>query len=128
MGKNDNYVPFIIAFCTIAVIVVYAFLKMMVVFGGILLIVAFALSLIGMYAEDNRFFAVAALALFIGLSFMAIGNEGIEFLEENPTGKNVLDAANTVVNVTEDSVDKYQKISNFDESLTQTSLNQIQGA
>jgi hypothetical protein len=44
-----------------------------------------------------------------GLIFLTAGHTGISFFEHNPTGKNLLGGANTVVNTTKDIGQEYSK-------------------
>jgi len=127
VNRNDNVVPFIIALCTIAIIVLYMLSKILIVFGVILFLFTFVLFFVGLHTENERFLICSVIILLIGISFVIVGNEGVEFFEENPTGRNLLDTANTVVNTTNDYIDKPNKIIDLNKTSIQKTSNQLQG-
>lgn len=101
--------------------------KILIVFGVILFLFTFVLFFVGLHTENERFLICSVIILLIGISFVIVGNEGVEFFEENPTGRNLLDTANTVVNTTNDYIDKPNKIIDLNKTSIQKTSNQLQG-
>src|SRR3989337_703133 len=104
--NNQGKIILIIAAAVAVVLVTYFFLKILFVIGLVLLFLSVILLIMGGFSQDNELLYYGFIGLVIGIVFLAIGNEGISFFEENPTGKNLLDAANTIVNSTKDFVKK----------------------
>lgn len=104
--NNEGKIIVIIAAAVAVVLVSYFFLKILFIIGIVLLFLSVILLITGGYSQDNELLYYGFIGLVIGIVFLAIGHEGISFFEENTTGKNLLDAANTVVNATKDIVKK----------------------
>lgn len=106
MRNKDDTAIIIIAIFVAAILLVYFISKILFVLGIIIILIALFALFMGFSSNDERLAIYGCAGLVLGIIFAVIGNEGINFFEHNPTGKNLLDAANTVVNATKDIIKK----------------------
>src|SRR3989339_596835 len=101
--RNDQGLAIIIiAFVVIGVIVLYFLSKMFFVTGIALILISVFLIIAGFAFEEENLIIVGIIVLIIGIILAVVGYSGVSFFESNPTGKGLLDGANTVVNTTKD--------------------------
>ena len=110
--QNDNS-GLVIAILAIFVGIIFAlyFLSHIIFWIGVsCLVISLILFLVGFSSQEEEFIIIGLVLLMVGVVFLFVGNAGINFFENNPTGKNMLDGANTVVNTTKDSVQAYGEL------------------
>ncbi len=106
MRNKDDSTIVIIAIFIAAILALYFISKILFVLGIIIIFISIVVLFMGLSTNDERLTAIGGICLVLGIIFAVIGGEGIHFFENNPTGKNLLDAANTIVNSTKDIIKK----------------------
>ena len=104
MRSKDDTAIIIIAIFVAAIFLVYFISKILFILGIIIILICLFALFIGISSNDERLAIYGSVGLVLGIIFVVIGNEGIHFFENNPTGKNLLDAANSIVNSTKDII------------------------
>ena len=111
MAKSDNSgIGIIILAISVGILTLYFLLKIFLTLGFLLIIVSIILLIIGVLLQNNNLVIFSILLLLFGIILAGVGHEGVTFFEQNPTGKNLLDTANTVVNTTKGTVETYGEI------------------
>lgn len=126
MANKDNsgMIFFIIAIFVGVVLALYFLSKILLVLGMALVIISI-LSLIARFAsQESRLVVFGLIILFIGIACVAIGQEGVSFFEENPTGVNLLDTSNSIVNATKEGVGVYSEIAQIENQAKLDVVNQ----
>ena len=108
-GNNSGISIIILASFVGAVLILYFLSKILLILGVLLIITSIFLVIIGA-SQGNNLVLFGILLFLVGIIFAGIGHEGVTFFEQNPTGKNLLNTANTVVNTTKDAVESYSEI------------------
>ena len=109
MGKNDNTGLIIIAAFVGVILALYFISKILLSLGIALIIISIIILALGLLIKDQRFLLIGGIGIVLGIILGVLGGSGIDFFENNPTGKNLLDAANSIVNSTKDSIKIYNK-------------------
>ena len=122
---NDSMGIVIIAIAVGVILILYLLSKMFFVIGIALTIISIGLIIFGWFYQEDDKVKMGFIGLFFGIGFIYIGVAGITFFEENPTGINLLDMSNTVVNVTTDSVETYGEISSLKNEIQADVLREI---
>ena len=102
-NKNDTEI-IIMAIFVGTVLALYFISNILFILGIVILVISFIVLLMGVSENDGQWASIGSIGLLMGIIFLAIGGTGINFFEHNPTGINLLNAANTVVNATKDIV------------------------
>ena len=74
-------------------------------------------------SQGNNLVLFGILLFLVGIIFAGVGHEGVTFFEQNPTGKNLLDTANTVVNTTKEATETYGEIGKIQTQVLQNVTN-----
>lgn len=102
-ARNDQGLAIlIVAFVVIGVLILYFLSKMLFTVGIALILISIFLIIMGFASEEDNLIWIGLIVLLIAIILTTIGYTGISFFENNPTGKNLLDGANTVVNTSKD--------------------------
>lgn len=109
MGKNDNTGLIIVAIFVGAILALYFISKIILSLGIAFIIISIIIFVIGILIKDEKFLLIGGIGLVLGIILGVIGSSGIDFFENNSTGKNLLDAANSIVNSTKDAIQIYNK-------------------
>lgn len=102
----------IIAFVVIGILVLYFLFKMLFAVGIAVLFISVILLIFGFASEEETLIIIGIIGVVIGIILMIVGHAGVSFFESNPTGKNLLDGANMVVNTSKDIGQDYAEITN----------------
>ena len=105
-----------------AVLIAYVLSKIFLTLGFLLICVSIFLIIIGISQGNNLAF-LGIILLLIGVILAGVGHEGVTFFEQNPTGKNLLDTANTVVNTTKEAAETYGEIGKIQTQVLQNVTN-----
>ena len=122
MGQNDNTGIVIVAICAVLIFVLYFLSKVFLTLGFLLIGVSIILLIIGV-SQGNNLTIIGIFLLLLGIILAGVGHEGVTFFEQNPTGKNLLDTANTVVNTTKEATETYGEISKIKTQVLQNVTN-----
>ena len=111
MVKRDNSEIGIILLAILvgSILIAYFLSKILLTLGFLLIFISIFLIIIGI-SQDNNLAFFGIILLLIGVIIAGVGHTGVTFFEQNPTGKNLLDAANTAVNTTKGTVETYGEI------------------
>lgn len=104
MKNNDNTGLIIVALFVGAILVLYFISKILLTLGITIFIISIFVFILGLLTKDDRYFMIGCIGLVLGIILGVIGDSGIDFFENNSTGKNLLDAANSIVNSTKDVI------------------------
>ena len=97
----------VMAFIVIAIVILYFIFKMLLVVGIGIALISFVLMLFGFGYEEEQLIVIGIIGLLIGIVLALIGYTGVNFFENNPTGKNILEGANTAINITKENANIY---------------------
>lgn len=113
--ENDNSgVGIIILAVFVGAVLILYFLSHLLYWIGVTsLIFGIVLMILGFSSNEDNLVIIGIVFLLVGVGLWLIGNMGINFFEQNPTGKNLLDSANAVVNGTRDGVKVYSPLANI---------------
>ena len=100
----------IIVFAVIAILVLYFLSKMFFIVGIGVAVISLVLIFFGLGYEEEQLVIIGLIGLVAGIILALIGYSGVSFFESNPTGKNLLDGANTAVNITKDTASAYSDV------------------
>lgn len=109
MKNNDNTGLIIVALFVGAILALYLISKILLTLGIIIVVISIFVLIFGLSTKDDRYFLIGCIGLVLGIILAGIGGSGIDFFENNSTGKNLLDAANSIVNSTKDAVNIYNQ-------------------
>lgn len=109
MKNNDNKGLIIVALFAGAILALYLISKILLTLGITIVIISIFVFIFGLLTKDDRYFMIGCIGLFCGLILGVIGGSGIDFFENNSTGKNLLDASNSIVNSTKDVINIYNQ-------------------
>lgn len=127
MANNNSGIVFIIIAVSVGVVLAtYFLLKILFAIGLALVFISVILLAIGIISQESKMLSFSLIFLVIGITCVAIGHEGVSFFEENPTGANLLNASNSIVNATKEGVGVYSEITQIENQakrdiITQTS-------
>jgi len=104
--NNNSAAIFIICVAIFvgAVLALYLVSKLLVWIGPILAIISLIIFLIGLNNDNQDLIIIGVIGIIVGLVLLGLGLAGVNFFEQNSTGKNLLDASNTVVDATKQSI------------------------
>ena len=121
--RNNSGVGIILlAIFVAAGLIAYFVSKILLTLGFILIITSIFLIVIGA-SQDNNLALFGIRLLVVGMIFAVVGYAGVTFFEQNPTGMNLLDTANTVVNITKGTVETYGEIGKIQTQVLQNVTN-----
>lgn len=106
MGNNDDTGLKILAVFIGIVLALYFISLILQALGVAFIFIAIIVIFYGLSINNEKVALIGGIGLVLGIILVVIGHTGLSFFEHNPTGKNLLDAANTVVNSTKDIVKK----------------------
>ena len=112
-GQNQNSVGVFILVIAAFVAVIFALYfasHLLSTLGTIVFWVSFVILLVGLGFKEDTIITIGIIGLIAGVILWVIGTTGINFFENNPTGENLLESANTIVNTTKEGVESYSKI------------------
>ena len=121
-GDNSGFGLILLAVLVGAVLISYFLSKILLTLGFLLIFISIFLIIIGI-SQGNNLAIFGILLFLLGIIFAGVGHEGVTFFEQNPTGKNLLDTANTVVNTTKDTVETYGEIGKIQTQVLQNVTN-----
>lgn len=96
------------------VVLAYFLSKILLVFGMALRYITTYLFVLGFASQDHRISVFGLIVLIIGIACVAIGKGGVSFFEENPTGMNLLNTSNSIVNAIKDGIGAYSEIAQIE--------------
>ena len=104
--NNNSTATFIICVAIFvgAILSLYFLSKILVWIGPILAVISLIILLMGINNEDQDLIIIGVIGIIIGLVLLGFGLAGVNFFEENATGKNLLGASNTIVDATKQSI------------------------
>ena len=110
--SNDarGIVIVVIALFVGAILALYFLSKILVTVGIVVGIISLILLIVGLASENSELAMIGGIGLIAGIILFAIGLTGVNFFEHNPTGKNLLDSSNSIVNVTKQGVKAYTDV------------------
>jgi hypothetical protein len=113
MGNGDSNAAAIIIICIAifvgAILALYFLSKMLVTVGIVIGLISLILLIIGLASENGELAIIGGIGLIVGIILLFMGITGVNFFEHNPTGKNLLDSSNTIVNATKEGVKLYSE-------------------
>lgn len=121
-GDNSGIGIIILAIFVGAILMLYFLSKIFLTLGFLLIGISIILIIIGL-SQGNNIAIFGILLLLLGIILVGVGHEGVTFFEQNPTGKNLLDTANTVVNTTKETVETYGEIGKIQTQVLQNVTN-----
>lgn len=103
METNNNSMATAIICIAIFVGVIftmYFLSKILIGIGGVVAIISVILLIVGITNKSSDLVLIGLIGLVVGIILLAVGLTGVNFFEQNPTGKNLLGASNTIVDTT----------------------------
>jgi hypothetical protein len=111
MGHGDNNATGIIIVCIAifvgSILALYFLSKILVTVGIVVGIISLILLIAGLTSENGELTTIGGIGLIAGIILLTVGLTGVNFFEHNPTGKNLLDSSNSIVDVTKQGVKAY---------------------
>jgi len=106
MRNNDNTELKILAVFIAVILALYLISLILQALGVAVILLSIIVLFYGLSINNEKVALIGGIGLVLGIILMVIGHTGLSFFENNPTGKNLLDAANAVINSTKDIVKK----------------------
>lgn len=106
MRNNDNTELKILVVFVAVVLALYFISLILQTLGLAVIVIAIIVLFYGLSINNEKVALIGGIGLVSGIILLVIGHTGLSFFEQNPTGKNLLDTANIVVNSTKDIVKK----------------------
>jgi hypothetical protein len=109
-NQDSSFIIGIIALVIVAVLILYFLSKLFFAVGIGLILLSIFLILFGVSYEEENLIIIGVGCLVIGILLLIFGSVGINFFEQDYTGKNLLDTTNTAINVTKDTIGEVRNI------------------
>lgn len=110
---NGGVIIIVIALFVAGILFLYFLSKTLFAIGIAITFVSLVLFFSGMGMEEETLIKIGIIGFVIGVILAIFGYAGINFFENNPTGKNLLESANTIVNTTKEGIQTYQNTFNI---------------
>lgn len=107
---NSGLILIIIAIFVGIILILYFLSQLFFAIGIILIIISLILIFIALSNNDGEILIIGAILLGLGILLLIVGLTGLHFFEQNATGKNLLNSANTIVNATREGVNVYSNL------------------